>query len=84
MDPVAWALLPQINIPFVEHRQMILAILVPFRSSFEIVLIVEATANRRSPGKRLTDIVPFLSFASEFDNDSIFLRRPFRLAFGWW
>jgi hypothetical protein len=72
-----------IDIPFVQHGELILMIFVPFAPAFKVVLVVEATADSASSWELLANVFPLHAVAAEFDDLRIFLRRPFRLLLGW-
>ena len=65
-----------LNIPLVQPRKLILAVLVPFTPSLKIILIVQTTANGTSTRKMFADILPFHSISTKLDYLCIFLWRP--------
>lgn len=69
------------NSPLVEPGKLVLPLVIPFAASFEIVLVVEPTTDGTAARQPLGYIFPFHATPSEFDNESIFLRRPFALLF---
>lgn len=65
--------------PFVKPSEFVLALLIPFASSFEIILVMESAADGTSPRKTFRDVLPLHPTPPELDNEGILLWRPFAL-----
>ena len=48
-----------IDIPLVEPGKLVLALLVPFTTPFQVVLVMQSTADRAAARQALRDIIPF-------------------------
>lgn len=70
-------------IPLIEPSKLILAFLVPFTASFEIVLVVKPTADGTASRKSLGNIFPLHASPTELDNNGILLGRPLALFLDW-
>lgn len=67
----------------VQPRKLVFALLVPLAASLEIVLVVEATADRTPARETLGNVVPLHPAAPELNDQSILLGRPFALLLCW-
>jgi hypothetical protein len=68
--------------PFAQHSEHILSVLISLASSLKVNLIVETTTDGTSPWKLLADILPFHAVTAKFDDFGIFVQRPFGLLLG--
>lgn len=51
-------------LPFVQSRELVFLLVAPLRSSLEVVLEPQATADRASAGEMLRNVFPFHTVAA--------------------
>ena len=67
------------DVPFVESCQLVFALLVPFASSLQVVLVVKSTADRAPARQSLGDVLPLHAISPQLDDEGVFLGRPLAL-----
>lgn len=70
----------RVSVPFIQPCQLVLALVCPWIAPLEVVLVVKA-ATHVAPSRDPTgDVLPFHAFASQLDEDDIFLGGPSALS----
>lgn len=66
-----------LSIPFVQPRELIFAILIPFTPPLQVILIVQPAADCTAAGQVLTDVFPLHAVLTKLDDLRVLLGRPF-------
>ena len=70
------------NLPVVYPRELVFLLVVPLAFPFEVVLVVQPTADGAAARQPLRNVFPLHARAPELDNQHIFLRAPFGMLLG--
>lgn len=69
-------------VPLIQTGKPVLAVLVPFRSSLEVVLVMQTARDGRASWELPADIFPFVTSAPQVNDFGVLICTPLALFFG--